>query len=903
MPSPHGSIHAAFAAQAARAPGRIAIAGTGIGMSYGALDSLSDRIAARLRQAGLGAESVVAVEADRGVRLVAAWLGVLKAGCAYLPVDPAQPAHRTARMLADAGAVFLLGDAGTATRIQGIPRLDLANDFAAGEQGVQRNDVIEPGQLAYITYTSGSTGAPKGIAISHDAVLALVTAPDYVTIAAGDRIAFASHPAFDAATFEVWGALLHGATLVVVSRDEISDPARLAAVLAREQVRIAFLTTALFNQMVEHAPQALCRLDTLLFGGERADMRAVRRLLACGGPAHLVHVYGPTECTTFATWHRVASLPADAVTVPIGRPIQNMRAHVVDAQGNCVPPGMAGELWLGGPGLARGYVGLPALTAERFVFDDFLPWADGRLYRTGDQCVCREDGTIEYLGRIDRQVKIRGFRVEPGEIEAVLKRHANIRDAAVIAEGEGAAKRLVAYIVGRDLPDGGDAALVALARLHVAQHLPAYMHPAAFIVLSALPLTPSGKIDWSGLRKSLRARPSLPQTGMGSEVRRQLAAIYTELIGVAPVGNEEDFFALGGHSLLAARLTREIHETFRVDVSIADVFRQARLSDLATLIETRSLAGHVAIPAYPRGVVPLQAGGALPAFFCAAPAGGSPLCYRNLARSLGDDQPFHGLQSQGLGDRAMPLRTIEAIAATYVRAIRHIQPHGPYRLGGWSFGAAVAWEMACQLTEAGETVALLALIDGGVRAGPSHSWIGGRAALAVDVVRSLRQLGLPRRYDDLRMLAQWIGIGLPASPAGLRGASWRTRRHILAGIGVDARLAWRVFAANAKAGLAYRPGAYRGRCVLFHAGAELGRHGRNGIIEGLRTMPGADLECVPVAGDHMSLMLEDGPCQALAAALRDRLGNQCKRKGGLCPDPLGPEAPDPHFFASFGSWP
>jgi hypothetical protein len=585
-------------------------------------------------------------------------------------------------------------------------------------------------------------------------------------------------------------------------------------------------------------------------------------------------VYGPTECTTFATWHRVASLPADAATVPIGRPIQNMRAHVVDAQGNCVPPGVAGELWIGGPGLARGYVGLPALTAERFVFDAFSERGGELLYRTGDRCVCRADGTLDYVGRIDRQVKIRGFRVEPGEVEAVLKRHAHVRDAAVTVEGPD--KRLVAYLVGQALPDGGEAALVTQARWHVAQHLPAYMHPSAFVVLPEFPLTPSGKLDRPGLRARPQAQRPQPRDRAGSDVRRRLAAIYGELIGIHALGGEEDFFALGGHSLLAARLTREIGETFGVDVSIADVFLHARLSELAALIETRSLARQVAIPPYPAGAVPLQAGGALPAFFCAPPAGGSPLCYRNLARFMGEDQPFHGLQSQGLGDRKIPLRNIEAIAAQHVQAIRQIQPRGPYRLGGWSFGATVAWEMACQLTEAGETIAVLALIDGGVRAGRPRSWARGmadRAALAVEVARSLRQLGLPRRYDDVRMLAQWVGIGLPVSLAGLRGASWRTRLRILGGIVVDARLAWRVFAANARAGLDYVPGEYRGPSVLFGAGGTSATRGTDRMVADLQTMPDVDLDYVRLDGNHMSLMMADGPGQALAAALRARLGS------------------------------
>jgi amino acid adenylation domain-containing protein len=440
---------------------------------------------------------------------------------------------------------------------------------------------------AYIMYTSGSTGQPKGVVVPHRAVGRLVMGSDYVVLGPQDRLAHLSNPSFDAATFEVWGALLNGGTVVVIDRDSVLSPRSLAAVLREKQISTMFVTTALFNRLAQDLPSAFATVRDVLFGGEAVDPRMVRVVLANGRPQRLLHVYGPTEGTTYSTWQIVTEVRSEAHTVPIGRPLANGTCYVLDKWLQPVPVGVAAELYIGGEGLAHGYWRRPELTSERFIANPFGV-SGSRIYCTGDLVRYLADGTIEYLGRNDHQVKIRGFRIELGEIEARLSSCPGVGEAVVLAREEAAGeKRLVAYYT-----QAGDGAGVEVDGLrgHLSSVLPDYMVPAAYVRLDALPLTPNGKLD----RQALPAPEGDAYARRGyeapvGEVEETLASIWSEVLGQARVGRHDNFFELGGHSLLAVQLLDRIRRVY-AKISLSDVFAAPRLSALAERIIDAQLA-------------------------------------------------------------------------------------------------------------------------------------------------------------------------------------------------------------------------------------------------------------------------------------------------------------------------
>ncbi|MEW5931733.1 MAG: amino acid adenylation domain-containing protein, partial [Gemmatimonadota bacterium] len=463
---------------------------------------------------------------------------------------------------------------------------------------------VSPDSLAYVVYTSGSTGRPKGVAVPHRGIVRLVRDADLVAFGPGDRVAQAANAAFDAATWEIWGALLNGGCVVGIDRDTALDARRLADALRRERVTALFLTTALFDATLREAPDAFAPLEHLLFGGEAVDPAAVRACLEGGPPRRLLHVYGPTENTTFSTWHRVESVAPDAATVPVGRAVAGSTAYVLGRALEPVPAGAPGELYVGGWGVARGYLGRPEPTAERFVPDPFSDEAGARLYRTGDRARWSARGEIEFLGRMDFQVKIRGFRVEPGEIEAVLCAHPAVRAAVVVARrGAGGVPGQPA-LVGYVAADGTGRAEL---RAWVGRSLPEHMVPAAVVVLDALPLTPNGKVDRSAL-------PDPEWTaGEGYVAPRTpdeeiVAGILAELLGVERVGAHDDFFALGGHSLLATRVVSRLRAVLGAELPLRAVFEAPTAAGIAERV--RLHRGEAAPP-----VVPVPRDGPLPLSF------------------------------------------------------------------------------------------------------------------------------------------------------------------------------------------------------------------------------------------------------------------------------------------------
>ncbi|RNF83323.1 amino acid adenylation domain-containing protein [Montanilutibacter psychrotolerans] len=702
-------VHELFEQQAASTPDAVALVHEGLQLTYAELNRRANRLAHYLLAQGVKPEDRIALCMERSPELIVGLLGILKAGAAYVPLDPSYPAARLAHLLQDAAPVMLF----TQERLKGkLPEsalrtiaLDADNDEIELAPDGNPDSValgLKPQQAAYIIYTSGSTGEPKGVIVPHRAINRLAIDNGYAAIGSDDCIAHCSNPAFDASTFEIWTALLNGARVLILAKEDLLEPARFAAALRSHQVSALFLTTALFNQYAVALPGIFGGLKYLLFGGERCDAGIVRQLLRDGGPEHLLHVYGPTETTTFATSHVVAAVADDALTVPIGGPISNTTVYLLDRHGEPVPVGAVGEIYIGGAGVALGYLKRPELTAERFVVDPFQPDPHARMYRTGDLARWRTDGGIEFLGRNDHQVKIRGFRIEPGEIEAQLLLHGQVQEAVVLARDDiSDGKRLVAY-----LTHTGIAPEIEDLRTHLQKTLPAYMVPSAFVTLDALPLTPNGKLDRKALpvpdADALPRRKFDPPQG---EVEIALAQLWSELLRVGRVGRNDNFFELGGHSLLITRLIDAARRRGLI-MDLRQVFDAPTLAALAAV----AMPGEQGANAQ-TNLIPVRIAGAQAPLFCFHEGFGSVLAYERLARFIDADIPVYSIEARAMHEDPPVYRSLVDMARDYLKQVLSVQPVGPYRLAGWSGGGLVAYEIARGLLELGESVSYLGMID------------------------------------------------------------------------------------------------------------------------------------------------------------------------------------------------
>ncbi|MDN3359018.1 non-ribosomal peptide synthase/polyketide synthase [Actinomadura sp. DC4] len=565
------SLPELFQAQAAATPGHTAVTSTDATLTYAELNARANRLAWALVERGVGPEDLVGVALERSPELVVALLAVLKAGAAYLPIDGDHPAERVAFMLEDAAPVVVL-TAGRTELPTDAPRVDL--DMIEGLSGENPPVRARPAHPAYVNYTSGSTGTPKAVVVPHRAVERLVHGPDFVRWRPDDVVAQMAPVSFDAATLELWGPLLNGASVAIVPPGRFS-PGELRAFLTRQRVTVLWLTAGLFHEMVDADVEALGGLRYLLAGGDVLSVPRCRAVLERLPGVRLLNGYGPTENTTFTTVGQVTVQDLDRGTgVPIGPPIANTRAYVLDEALRPMPVGVAGELYVTGAGLARGYLGRPGLTAERFVACPF----GGRMYRVGDLVRWLPDGRLDFLGRTDDQVKIRGFRIEPGEVEAVLLSDPSVAQVAVVVREDGPGeKRLVAYLVPAEPGEDADA-LSASVRKRAAERLPDYMVPSAVVALDALPLNPNGKLD----RKALPAPEFHAGTGRGPATLEEevLCRAFAEVLGLERVGVEDDFFKLGGHSLLAVRLV-ELLRGRGVSVSVRALFDSPTPAGLA----------------------------------------------------------------------------------------------------------------------------------------------------------------------------------------------------------------------------------------------------------------------------------------------------------------------------------
>ena len=853
------SIQGLFEEQADATPEAIAVVLDGRTVTYRELDRRANRLARHLRGLGVRPGQPVGLCMERSIEMIVALVGVLKAGAAYAPFDLMAPPERLAFMLRDAHVEVLLTQERMLARLprQGVRAicLDAEPPDVAAEPDRRLPEEGTGSSLAYIMYTSGSTGEPKGVAVPHRGVVRLVRGADYARLGADETILQLAPLSFDASTFEIWGALLNGGRLVMAPPGVLSA-VDLGALLERHAVTTLWLTAGLFHQLVDERVEVFRPLRQLLAGGDVLSPAHVRRVRQAVPGCQIINGYGPTEGTTFSCCFPIpANAPLER-SVPIGRPIANTRVYVLDGQRQPVPVGVPGELWIGGDGLALGYVDRPELTAERFVTMRLSDTLEERLYRSGDVVRWLGDGTIEFMGRQDSQVKLRGFRVELGEIESVLAQHERVRDVAVVVRAAPAGdKRLVAYVVADDPTTPRE------LRDMLRGKLPEYMVPASFVLLPRLPLTANGKVDRARLPEPDEPRegngePTLPRT----EEERQLIAIWEEVLGVRGIGIRDNFFDLGGHSLLALRMFGRLEQTLRVRLPIGTLFEAPTVEELAAILRRGGRTGRW------RSLVAIQPHGQRPPVFAVPGVGGNVLCYNDLARFMAPEQPFYGLQSRGLDGSEAPLTHMESIASAFVEEVRGVQPEGPYYLAGMCMGGVVAYEMAQQLRAAGQEVGLLVMLE---------TWppVGTWARLLRPGVRLLTVLSLIQRR--LRLYAQT-----------LTRLNWRERVKFLGGrvrmVGqmVAQRDVFRgdrsefyqdvVNQANLIAYQEYEPRPYAGRVVFYRAEGRRVHAHQDRRLAWAQLITG-DLDVHTVPGDDSGLMLTEPHVQVLARELKARI--------------------------------
>ena len=859
-------IHELFATQVETTPDSIVAIFGGQQLTYRDLNERANQLANHLRKSGVGPDVLVAICVERSIEMLVGFLGILKAGGAYVPLDSEYPAERLAFMIEDAQSPVLLTIEKFAARFSGqkskMLRLDSDWEMISRESKTAPPNQTTSENLAYVIYTSGSTGKPKGVAVPHRAIARLVFNTNYIQLDSSDRIAQASNSSFDAATFEIWGALLHGGKLIGFDKDLILSPNDLAEQLERQKISVIFLTTALFNQIAEDAPHAFRSVKNVLFGGEAVDPKWVKQILAKGPPKRLLHVYGPTESTTFASWFEVREVPTDATTIPIGKPLSNTTFYVLDQTLEITPIGFPGELHIGGDGLARGYFNRPELNATKFISNPFATGKNSLLYKTGDLVRYLPDGNIEFIGRIDHQVKIRGFRIELQEIETILKQHSNVKDALVVVHQENKDKRLVSYFVAAMNPAPSAEEL----RRFLKEKVPDYMVPSVFVALEKFPLNLNGKIDRHALPAPEVVRADELRSTPLSSLEKKLQEIWENVIGRKPIGVQDNFFDLGGHSLLAVKLFAQIEKQLGKKLPLALLFQSPTVEQLA-----KAISGDISITA-DSCLIEIQPDGSRPPIFwlhtLGGGGGGGVLRYQKLAQLLGPDQPSYGLVAP-----SEPFAQMEAMATHYIQEMRKVQPVGPYHLSGYCFGGVVAFEIAQQLLAAGEEVGLLAVLDSSPANVADGRTLSANArhlftSLPKRVERFFHQepsqmlAGLKRKSKQLeRMLSALIGhnhAGTHRNEIPLEEVI--DMSNYPAGYQRYAEVHW-------KALLNYFPKVYPGKIVLF----ETSKSPDNLTVESIwKSLSPGGVEVKRIPSTHEQ-MLDDPYVRMVADKLRECL--------------------------------
>ncbi len=826
--------------QCERTPEKVAATFEGEQLTYRELDLRANRLANYLRDRGVGPETLVGLCLDRSLTMLVALLGILKAGAAYVPLDPDFPTERLRFMLQDSGTRLLITERRFVEVLSAedleLVCLDTEWDRILLEEEPVTTITARGDDLAYVIYTSGSTGRPKGVMIEHAALANLLQSmAEEPGLESSDVLFAIATISFDIAGLELFLPLTVGARVVIASRAVARDPGQLLQLLRSCKATVMQATPATWRMLLQSGWTGQKGLK-ILCGGE-----ALSRDLADGlldRAKSLWNVYGPTETTI---WSTVGQIKKDALPISIGHPVASTQVYILDEHGEPCPAGVAGELYIGGAGLARGYWKQPELTEQRFIENPFgLPGS--RLYRTGDEARFREDGEIECLGRKDDQVKIRGYRIELGEIETVLRQQPAVRDSVVVARDTGNGEsQLVAFIVPAlpDAPPDGPS-----LRTRLQQILPEYMIPAVFVNVAKFPLTPSGKID----RRALNLAPAT-NIGSGSDfvaprtdLERKLVDAFERLLNVRPISVTGNFFALGGHSLLAVRLFSEIANLCGGKLPPSTLFRAPTVELLAQIL-TQEGAGKTWT-----SLVPIKTSGTLRPIFCVHPKGSNLVRYHALANLLGPDQPFYGLQSTALDKKQAAHVSIEGSAAEYIEAIRKVQPQGPYNLAGWSFGGTVAFEMAQQLLAKGEKVGLLGLIDSFFPGRPAHfnsRALPGTPLWKIDLYSG--QLLFAPGGQRLRQSLGLLKDGLQTVKTLVQARAGKLKRDRTLTVVLA-----EIEAANARAEREYVPKPYPGRVTLFWCSDWAFRVFHDTRL-GWSELAGGGLEVHVVPGNHKTM--------------------------------------------------
>lgn len=855
------TLHRLFEEQVRRTPAAIAVSCGDEHVSYAELDRRSNRLAHLLCERGAGPEAIVGIGLERSIDLLVGIVAIAKAGAACLLLDPHAPEGRLAFMLHDAGASIVITRRSLWSRLpDGLETLYV--DDARSEVNGDTPPAVEVSgnNLAYVIFTSGSTGEPKGVAIEHSSVVNLVCwHTGAFAVTAADRTTQIAGLGFDALVWEIWPNLAGGACICIPPADVRGVPTRLQQWLLEEAITLTFVPTPLAEALLELDWPTRTSLRFMLVGGDVLHGRPDASL-----PFTLINNYGPSECTVVATTGVVQPEPDDGGLLPaIGRPIDNVEIYVLDESLQPVPIGVSGEMYVGGAGVGRGYLNRPELTAQTFLSHPFSADRGAHLYKTGDLARYRSDGTIEFVGRRDDQIQLRGFRIEPGEIEAILRRHPAIREAVVAGRDDHRGNAmLVAYVV----PAGGVPPATASMRDHLRARLPEYMVPAAFVTLDAIPLTSNGKLDRATLPAPapVSPGPDIAPVVPSSSVEHLLISIWKTVLKVDAVGVHDSFFDLGGNSLLAIELLERIRLGLGFELPLSDLFRAPTVEGLA------GLCGRVLSPTARDVLVPIQPLGSRPPFFCAAPVLGTVFPYYELAQAMSADQPFYGLQPVDRSGEGGSAWSIDRIATRYLEAIRRIQRTGPYHLGGWSFGGLVAFEMARQLRAAGESVAVLVMLD--TPAPGLHQYLSAHESWQVFAQTVLG--GLWEYLRDYGYLA--AGSRERSAQSGGRGARRRRLRRVY-GLGesfVNRAAIARVVPAESRllmyhlptvremvlllsrgliSTLRYGPAVYAGSVTLLRT-EEHGAEGSHSALLGWDTVSSGAVRVHPIPGNHLTVL-------------------------------------------------
>jgi amino acid adenylation domain-containing protein len=840
------SCHAEFEARAKATPDAVALAVGGAQVSYADLNLSANRLAHRLRAVGAKRGKRVGICLERSAEMVIAMLAVLKTGAAYVPLDPTYPQVRLRKMLEDADTVVLVTTQRISAELAAYAArpLYIEQETAAARAADYNLEVpIGAADIAYVIYTSGSTGTPKGVLVTHGGVSNhLAWRRSYFQVDPSDHFLQSASLSFDDSVWEILEPLSAGACVVLARPRFEYDSAYLVKLMIEQRITVACFVPSLLQAIIKEPDIARCgSLRRLEIGGEALPVSLQHQMLERLPPTACHNGYGTTEATVVSLDWKCVAIPGQS-TVPIGRPIANTQVYILDGQRQLVPTGVLGEIYIGGAGVAHGYLNLPELTAERFVEDTFGGAAGARLYRTGDLGRMRTDGVFEFAGRVDDQIKIRGLRVELGDIEAAILEHPGVRCAAVISQEASSGTHLIAYVV----PRNAGAVATADLRTFVRHRIPAAFIPNRFETIAALPFTPSGKLDRRSLPAVHVSEEQNTYVAPQTELEIQLVRLWEEFLQARPIGIRDDFFALGGHSLSAVKIAVDLEKALGRSLSPGLLFE-------APTIEMLSRCLSAPLPTEIRGaLVPLAQGSPGVPLFLVHHASGDITAYRDLALHLGDKRPIYGLRAPALDSNGKPPDRVEVMASQYVREIRAIQPYGPYLIGGHSAGAHIAFEMARQLRFAGAHVALLAILEADARTRQGRQNLFDLVRLRIDLICSL----------PARQRGMYLGRALLMLADRLR----RTASVSRSTNNRDVETKNAVWAAIERAVREYRPRAYPGAITLFRA-TDRTVTGTYSRTLGWKPLAQGGIRVIDVPGSH-STVLKPGSEPPMAAKLR-----------------------------------